>query len=91
MVARCYPLITAEMGRALPAPVDKIDAFTRTEWIDANIAQFEKLFDVLENVTGGAKSRLLGALLVGEVSQGLLSTQMGVLMGYLARRVLGPV
>jgi coenzyme F420 biosynthesis associated uncharacterized protein len=26
---------------------------------------------------------------VGEVSQGLLSTQMGVLMGYLARRVLG--
>jgi coenzyme F420 biosynthesis associated uncharacterized protein len=90
MVARCYPLITAEMGRELPAPVDKIDAFTRTEWIDANIAQFEKLFDVLENVYRKVQNPgSLGALLVGEVSQGLLSTQMGVLMGYLARRVLG--
>ena len=90
MVARCYPLITAEMGRPLPAPVDKIDAFTRTEWIDANIIQFEKLFDVLENIYKNVqKPGSLGALLVGEVSQRLLSTQMGVLMGYLARRVLG--
>ncbi len=90
MVARCYPLITAEMGRALPAPVDKIDAFTRTEWIDANIAQFEKLFDVLENIYKSVqKPNSLGTAVMGEMSQGLLSTQMGALLGYLARRVLG--
>ena len=90
MVARCYPLITAEMGRALPAPVDKIDAFTRTEWIDANIAQFEKLFGVLENIYKSVqKPNTLGTAVMGEVSQGLLSTQMGALLGYLARRVLG--
>jgi coenzyme F420 biosynthesis associated uncharacterized protein len=90
MVARCYPLITAEMGRALPAPVDKIDAFSRTEWIDANIANFQKLFDPIEEIYRKVQtSTSLGTMLMGELSQGLLSTQMGVLLGYLARRVLG--
>lgn len=90
MVARCYPLITSEMGRPLPAPVDKIDAFTRTEWIDANIANFEKLFNPIEEIYRRVQtSTSLGTMLMGELSQGLLSTQMGVLLGYLARRVLG--
>lgn len=90
MVARCYPLITSEMGRSLPAPVDKIDAFTRNEWIDANIANFRQLFDPIEKIYQSVQtSSSLGTMLMGEVSQGLLSTQMGVLLGYLARRVLG--
>ncbi len=90
MVARCYPLITSEMGRSLPAPVDKIEAFTRTEWIDANIANFQQLFDPIEDLYRRVQtSTSLGTMLMGELSQGLLSTQMGVLLGYLARRVLG--
>ena len=90
MVARTYPLITSEMGRALPAPVDKIDAFSRSEWIDANIANFQKLFDPIEDIYRRVQtSTSLGTMLMGELSQALLSTQMGVLLGYLARRVLG--
>jgi coenzyme F420 biosynthesis associated uncharacterized protein len=90
MVAKCYPLITSEMGRSLPAPVDKIDAFTRNEWIDANIANFQQLFNPIEDVYRKVQtSTSLPTMLMGEVSQGLLSTQMGVLLGYLARRVLG--
>lgn len=90
MVARCYPLITSEMGRPLPAPVDKIDAFTRTEWIDANITSFRKLFNPIEDVYRRVQtSTSLGTMLMSEVSQGFLSAQMGVLLGYLARRVLG--
>lgn len=90
MVARCYPLITAEMGRSLPAPVDQIDSFTRSEWIDANIANFQKLFDPIEDIYKKVQtSNSLGTMLMGEFSQGMLSTQMGVLLGYLARRVLG--
>ncbi|MEO5952658.1 MAG: zinc-dependent metalloprotease [Chloroflexia bacterium] len=90
MVAKCYPLITAEMGRPLPAPVDQIDSFTRSEWIDANITNFQKLFDPIEAIYKTVQtSNSLGTMLMGEVSQGLLSTQMGVLLGYLARRVLG--
>ncbi len=90
MVARCYPLITQEMGRALPAPVDKIDAFTRTEWIDANISNFQQLFEPIEAIYRKVNSPgNLGTLLMGDISQTLLSGQLGVLLGYLARRVLG--
>lgn len=90
MVARCYPLITQEMGKPLPAPVDKIDAFSRVEWIDANISNFKQLFDPIEEIYRKVNSPTnLGTLLMGDISQGLLSTQLGVLLGYLARRVLG--
>jgi len=90
MVVRCYPLITEEMGRPLPAPVDKIDAFTREEWIDANISNFQQLFEPIEAMYRRANSPSnLGTLLMGDISQTLLSTQLGVLLGYLARRVLG--
>ncbi len=90
MVARCYPLITQEMGRPLPAPVDKIDAFTRVEWIDANITNFKQLFEPIEAIYHRVNSpNNLGTLLMGDISQTLLSSQLGVLLGYLARRVLG--
>ncbi|HET9493276.1 MAG TPA: zinc-dependent metalloprotease [Chloroflexia bacterium] len=90
MVARCYPLITAEMGRPLPAPVDKIAAFSRTEWIDANIANFKQLFEPIEGIYKRVQtSNGLGTMIMSEISQTVLSTQLGVLMGYLARRVLG--
>jgi coenzyme F420 biosynthesis associated uncharacterized protein len=90
MVARCYPLITQEMGRPLPAPVDKIDAFSRVEWIDANITNFKQLFEPIEAIYHRVNNpNNLGTLLVGDISQTLLSSQLGVLLGYLARRVLG--
>jgi coenzyme F420 biosynthesis associated uncharacterized protein len=90
MVDRCYPIITAEMGRDLPAPVDQIQAFSRTEWIDANIANFKQLFDHVEALYRRVQpTNSLGTALVGGLSQTMLSSQLGILMGYLARRVLG--
>jgi coenzyme F420 biosynthesis associated uncharacterized protein len=90
MVARSYPLITEEMGRPLPAPVDKIDAFSRVEWIDANITNFRQLFEPIEAMYRKVNSpTTLGTMLMGDISQGLLSTQLGVLLGYLARLVHG--
>ena len=90
MVDRCYPVITAEMGRDLPAPVDNIQAFTRTEWIDANIINFRQLFDHVEALYRRVQpTNSFGTAIVGNISQTMLSSQLGVLMGYLARRVLG--
>jgi coenzyme F420 biosynthesis associated uncharacterized protein len=90
MVQRCYPVVTAEIGRDLPVPVDRIDAFTRNEWIDANIANFKQLFDPIEEIYMKMQSPSnLGTLMLGDVSQTMLSGQLGVLLGYLARRVLG--
>src|SRR5438105_13681707 len=40
LVRRCEPLIAQEMGRTLPQPVQNIAAFSRAEWVDANILNF---------------------------------------------------
>jgi coenzyme F420 biosynthesis associated uncharacterized protein len=90
MVARCYPVITAEIGRELPVPIESIQAFTRNEWIEANIANFKELFQPIEELYAGVQSSTsLGTVLLGDVNQTILSSQVGVLLGYLARRVLG--
>ncbi len=90
MVERCYPVISREIGRDLPVPLDHIQAFTRTEWIDANISNFRMLFDRIEDVYHRVQQQGgLAAMLMGDLSQMVLSGQLGILMGYLARRVLG--
>jgi coenzyme F420 biosynthesis associated uncharacterized protein len=90
MVARCYPVITEEIGRELPVPVDSIQAFTRSEWIDANIANFRELFEPIEAIYRKVQSSSsLGTALLGDLNQTVLSAELGVLLGYLARRVLG--
>ena len=90
MVARCYPVITEEIGRELPVPVDSIQAFTRNEWIDANIANFKLLFEPIEALYNRVQSaNSLGAVLMSDLNQVVLSGELGVLLGYLARRVLG--
>ncbi|HET6263147.1 MAG TPA: zinc-dependent metalloprotease [Chloroflexia bacterium] len=90
LVERCYPVITQEMGNALPAPVDQIQAFTRNEWVDANVANFKKLFEPIEAIYKKAQGQgSLGTMLIGDVSQTVLSGQLGILLGYLAKRVLG--
>jgi coenzyme F420 biosynthesis associated uncharacterized protein len=90
LVEQCYPIITAEMGRALPAPVDKIEAFTRRQWIEANVSNFRDLFEHIEGIYKRVQNEnSLGTMIMAEASQTFLSSQLGVLLGYLARRVLG--
>lgn len=90
MVDRCYPVITAEMGRDLPAPVDSIAAFSRNEWIDANIANFRELFEPIEAIYRRVQpTNGVASVVMGDLNQAVLSSEVGVLLGYLARRVLG--
>ncbi|MFL5735478.1 MAG: zinc-dependent metalloprotease [Chloroflexia bacterium] len=90
MVARCYPVITEEIGRELPVPIESIQAFTRNEWIDANIANFKELFQPIEGLYDKVRAgHSLGSVVMGDVNQFVLSSELGVLLGYLARRVLG--
>src|SRR5690349_20961182 len=50
LVRRCEPLIAQEIGRDLPQPVQEIAAFSRAEWVDANIRNFQLLFAPLEDL-----------------------------------------
>ncbi|HYP21274.1 MAG TPA: zinc-dependent metalloprotease, partial [Chloroflexia bacterium] len=73
MVSRCYPVITETMGRDLPVPLDKIRAFTRSEWIDANISNFGQLFEHIEAIYHRVQPHQnAGTLVMGEMSQTLL-------------------
>src|SRR5205823_2996317 len=79
-VRRCEPLIAAEMGRTLPQPVQNIAAFTRAEWVEANIHNFETLFAPLERLhQAGSSVSDLGTLLMTDLNQVVLSSEMGFL------------
>ena len=90
-VARCVPLITEFTGQRLPRELETVYVFDRGDWVRANIDNFRQLFEPIEVMnrrTGGLGS-LPGGQVWSVVNQTLLSTQLGVLLGYLARRVLG--
>jgi len=90
LVQQSEPLIAAYLGVQLPAPVNRVYVFDRREWLEANFVSFEQLFRPIEEIyerNGGAGDAL--TLLLGGLNSKVLGTQIGVLLGYLARRVLG--
>lgn len=90
MVRQSEGVIGSYLGQALPLPLDNIATFDRFEWIDANVASFQQLFEPLETMNRDAlRGSTIGTHLFGEVNQTILSGQLGILLGYLARRVLG--
>jgi coenzyme F420 biosynthesis associated uncharacterized protein len=89
LVERSVDLVADYTGVRLPAPLTQVHVFDRAEWVDANLAQFRLMFAPLDDAYAQAIARAHRAGPVGAVGQLVLSGQMGVLMGYLARRVLG--
>ncbi|MGI8913821.1 MAG: zinc-dependent metalloprotease [Chloroflexota bacterium] len=91
-IARTEPLIAAYLHTTLSQPLQTIYVFDRAEWLDANIRNFRELFEPLERVYGTLLRRVATqslAPLAGMVNGVAVSAQMGVLLGSLARRVLG--
>lgn len=89
-VRRSEALIGEYMGQRLPRPLESIYVFDRVEWIDANISAFARLFQPIEELYANLfTTKPLGAQVMGRFNQVLLSGQMGLLLGYMARRVLG--
>ncbi len=90
LVAQCIPVVAAYTGDTLPLSDERTFAFDRVDWINANIDAFRLLFAPLESLyhdEGGSKS--VAALMLGGLNRRVLSTELGLLLGYLARRVLG--
>jgi coenzyme F420 biosynthesis associated uncharacterized protein len=87
MVGRGQTIIADYTGDAPPLATGNVHVFDRIAWLDANVANFELLFEPLEAV--GDRFLGSGAGPFSEMNSLLLSSQMGLLMGYLSRRVLG--
>ena len=85
LVARSEPLIAEYLGAELPETVGRVRVVDRREWVEANFASLEDLFTSL--LAGlGTQGRLAE---VGEVGRRVAGVEMGGLLGFLARRVLG--
>jgi coenzyme F420 biosynthesis associated uncharacterized protein len=89
LVERSAARVSEYTGIRLPAPLTQVHLFDRVEWVDANLSQFQLMFEPLDAAYAAALARAAGAAPVGALGQVLLSAQMGILLGYLARRVLG--
>lgn len=90
MVRRSEPLIARYLGVALPQPVQGIHVVDRREWLEANIANFGDLFTFIEDIYArNASGNTVGTMVAGTINKRVMSVQVGVLLGVLARKVLG--
>lgn len=91
LVERTVPLVAAYTGEELPYPLDQTFAFDRVDWINANIDSFRAMFDPIEGLNLKLNDRVPAAIgnAWTSLNQTVVSTEMGFMLGYLARRVLG--
>jgi len=90
LVDRCLPLVSDYMQTSIESPVERTYAFDRVDWINANVEAFQNLLAPLNDllIHPGANPTVLSAMM-GGLNRQIVSTEMGMLLGYLARRVLG--
>jgi coenzyme F420 biosynthesis associated uncharacterized protein len=90
LVEQSEPLIAEYLGVRLPQPINRVYVVDRREWLEANFNSFEVLFAPVEELYErvGARQNAL-AVSLGQFNSALIGSQMGVLLGFLARRVLG--
>ena len=90
LVEQCLPLVSSYMETKIDSPVARTYAFDRVDWINANVEAFQNLLAPLNDILSrpGANRTVMSALM-GGLNRQIVSAEMGMLLGYLARRVLG--
>jgi coenzyme F420 biosynthesis associated uncharacterized protein len=91
LVARCLPIVSDYTGDRLPDAPERTFAFDRVDWVNANIDAFERMFAPLEglHLLGDKAHQTVAGQMFGTLNQKLLSAEVGLLLGYLGRKVLG--
>jgi coenzyme F420 biosynthesis associated uncharacterized protein len=90
LVRRCVPVVASYTRSELPATVERTFAFDRVDWINANLDAFRTLFAPFEELhTSKEGSTSVVSVLWGGMNRAVISAELGLLLGYLARRVLG--
>jgi coenzyme F420 biosynthesis associated uncharacterized protein len=88
---RIEPIVAEAIGAELPRALETPAVVDRFEWIDLNLATFEQLFGRVERIineaTTGADTP--GRALARMLNRSFGNQQIGLLMAFLARKVLG--
>lgn len=90
MLRRIEQPIATYTGTNLSLAGTAIRVMDRHDWIRANVANFRELFEPLEELYAESmRSEPFDLPGLAHASRALLSAQVGLLLGFLARRVLG--
>lgn len=88
--AQCLPIVSAYTGIELPDAVERTFAVDRVDWIEANITSFKRMFEPIEALNASSGSSTSAASkLFGNANRAVVSGEVGLLLAYLARHVLG--
>jgi coenzyme F420 biosynthesis associated uncharacterized protein len=90
-LATIEPVVAAEIGAELPRALETPAVIDRTEWIELNLVTFEALFGRVEQIVSDATTGTdtPGRALARIVNRSLGNQQLGFLLAFLARKVLG--
>jgi coenzyme F420 biosynthesis associated uncharacterized protein len=90
MVREIEQPIADYTGTVLPLGETRVLVLDRAEWIKANVTNFKELFRPVEELyEKSLKQSGPGLPGMTQLSRAVLSGQVGLLLGYLARKVLG--
>jgi coenzyme F420 biosynthesis associated uncharacterized protein len=91
LVDKASPLVADYTGMELPYDLTGVYSFDRVDWVEANIKNFRTLFEPIEQLNPLRDEDHATTFNVawGTVNQRILTAEVGFLLGYLARRVLG--
>ena len=85
-VPRSEELVGTAAGIPAPAPV-RWSVITRAQWAEANLGSMEQMIKPLADKVGGRLDSLPFPVRLAQRT--IVSVEMGVLLGYISRRVLG--
>jgi coenzyme F420 biosynthesis associated uncharacterized protein len=88
---RIEPIVAEAIGADLPHALETPAVIDRFEWIDLNLATFEQLFGRVERIMTESMSGAdtPGRALARILNRSFGNQQLGFLMAFLARKVLG--
>jgi len=88
---RIEPVVAEEIGADLPAALETPAVIDRAGWVDLNLATFETLFGRVERIITEQQAGhdSAGRALARIVNRSLGNQQLGFLLAFLARKVLG--
>jgi coenzyme F420 biosynthesis associated uncharacterized protein len=90
LVERSEPLIASYLNVRLAQPINRVYVLDRREWLEANFDSFAVVFAPIEELYARLSARQSPAgVALGQVNSLLIGAQMGILLGLIARRVLG--
>ena len=86
---QAIPVVECYVGISLPNSAVSTHAFDRVDWINANIDAFRDMLAPFEALAQDESNKNPASQMMAGLNRRVVSLEVGVLLGYLSRRVLG--